>query len=265
MADASSGTKGHEEDIPEEEDEAIPAGLLGDITPGQHDGFLVEDVGMAGFGIRERLGIEPIVARATQGTEAGFFEWVQRQAGVALEDWEPATLVLHECWVEVPEGHYDMGAFCRRTWSASGQWKDALSIRPVQVFAVRHRAWPLLKDGRVRSFYVALQRSVFDAIWRRDHPGVAPTPADWFGGDQGFVVHGRPRGAERSVCLSWPAADLGAVIDTADELLAQGTADLVIYQCGGAGLTYSDLTRGAWHKMAAADRARDAGELLTSL
>lgn len=226
--------------------------LFNDITIGLHEGFMIEDLGWAIFSIREKLGIEALVAIAKDGSTdpQRYFDWVQSKVGVALTDWEPVRLTLYQIWIETT---VDGLPYCFRQWSYRGKDPDALSIRPTDVFALRHRAWPLLKEDRVREFYVALQRSSMQARWERAKPGRDMRPQD-MEGDAGYVVAGKPRGGTRQINLTWPVADISTAIQQAVEFQKNRMAQLSIYELKGVGLPFNKKTQSGWMRIAAMDK-----------
>lgn len=239
--------------------------LFSTIETGLHDGFLVDDLGWALFSIREKLGIEPMVALATRGSAESYFDWMQSKVGASLSDWEPVKLPLFQAWITTcadmsPEGL----AFSYRVWRHSSKNFDAVAIRPVDVFALRHHAWPLLAQERVREFNVAMQRSHMKARWSRTNPGREMVPED-MDGDAGFVVSGRPRGKERQVRLTWPVADIGEVIRQAEALKKSRVADLVILEGGSVGFPFNKRTYQQWMHIAELDRSWGNNGMLLDL
>ncbi len=249
------------------DDLASPAGpdLFSAITTGLHDGFMVDDLGWALFSIREKFGLESMVALANGGTAKGYFDWVQGKVGVALADWEPVQLTLFQAWIEVTaETSPDGLASSYRVWRGSNQCSDALVTRPVDVFALRHRAWRLLEQDRVREFYVAMQRSNIEARWLRTNPGRELAPED-MDGDAGFVISGRLRGEERKTRLTWPVADIGEVIRQAEAFKKSRVADLIIFESGGVGFPFNKSTHQKWMRIAELDRSWGGNGMLLDL
>lgn len=216
---------------------------------------MLEGLGWAIGPIRERLGIEEFIGIATNGTEAEFFEHVKTVSGSDLRDWEAVTITLHENWLQIDESDlYDVGPACFKTWSWCGQSSDAVAIRAVNVFAIRHKAWPLLKEGRVREFYVQLQRSAFNALWELEHPGEHPIPQD-MRGDAGFVVKSSLTEKDRAVSITWPSSDLNQVISDADVALKSRKFFEVCIGGGGVYVTYKAKDREKWNRMVKLDKS----------
>lgn len=251
------------DDVMMEPDSLAGPDLFATINTGLLDGFLVDDLGWAIFSIREALGIEHLVALATTGTAESFFEWVQQKVGVALGDWEPVKVTLFQAWITITKdvSSTDL-AMSYRTWSANNKHYGAVAIRPVDVFAIRHRAWRLLQEDKVREFHIAMQRSHLEARWARSNPGRPVTPED-MNGDAGYVIAGRRRGMKTSITLTWPAANLVEVIREAQALKSKRVADLVIFEASGVGIPFNARTAGLWDKIATKDeRLGNSGNLL---
>jgi hypothetical protein len=226
--------------------------LFAIIKAGSHDGFLVEDLGWSIFSIREQLGIEAIVALANSGNAESYFDWMQEKVGTSLSDWEPVNLTLYQAWLSADASPTEL-AFSYRVWSHSSSYFGAEAVRPVDVFALRHKAWHLLGQDRVREFNVAMQRSHLDARWSRSNPSRDLEPED-MDGDAGFVVSGRTRGRQRQERLTWPVAHIGEAIKQAEALKKKGVSNLMISETGGAGLPYNKDTSQQWMKIAELDR-----------
>lgn len=253
------------------EDKEIPppssAGpeLFSSINAGLHDGFFVDDLGWALLQIREAHGIEPIVSLVNGGTPDSFFTWVQNKVHVTLDDWEPVQVTLYQAWVEVDADTSSTGLSASyRVWRNSSECYDEVVIRPVDVFALRHRAWPLLKQGRIREFNVAMQLSHMKARWARANPGRALEPND-MEGDAGFVVTGRPRGQVRTINLTWPVADVAEAIRHAEALKKRRVADLGIFEASGLGVPFTKRTYRYWLRIAELDRRFGGNALLVDL
>ncbi len=229
--------------------------LFGFVRPGLQDGYLIDDLGWSGFSIREELGVIDIIALASHGTAEGFLAWMEGKAGVSLHpDREPATITLYEAWQTIEERVGDLdGPWSFRSWATSDQRGNAVVVRPVAVHVLRHRSWPLLVGGRVREFFVAAQRSVGEAVWRRSKTGAEMTPND-LDGDIGFVVRGRPRGQAKSRRLTWPTASLDEAIAEAERLKRSRVAEVMIGQMGSAEYPFKMSNREAWARMARLDR-----------
>jgi hypothetical protein len=244
-----------------------PAGpdLYAPIQIGLQDGFLVDDLGWALLTIREELGIEPMVALATQGSPDSYFDWIQSKVGTSLGDWEPVKLTLFQAWVTASSELSSTGlAYSYRVWTYSNTYCDAVAIRPVDVFALRHRAWPLLEQKRIREFYIAMQRSHLEAKWARTKPGRDMVPED-MDGDAGFVVSGRPRGAKQAVRLTWPVADISDAIRSAEEFRSKRVVDLIISETRGVGFPFNKRTCQHWMQIAELDRSWGHSGMLLDL
>lgn len=239
--------------------------LFDPIEIGFHGGFAIQDLGGAAISIREALGIEPLVALARYGTASGYYEWVQEKVGASLDDWEPVTLSLFEGWRTVLFSYSRLVLpFSYRVWSVDGRMSDAAAIRPVEVFALRHKAWPLLQENRVREFFVDLQRSSMNAKWSRNKTTRPMEPED-MEGETGFVVSGRKRGAERSVVLTWPNANILEVIEAAEQFRKRRVANILISQAGGIGFPYNMRTRNGWLRIADRDKRWGGNSQLVDL
>lgn len=233
---------------------AEPKYIFDDVRSGLHEGYVVNDVGWAAFSIREALGIEPFVALASAGSEVGFFEWVKKVTKDNLTDWEPTTTILYQYWIPMENPMTeDMGPCCYRSWGRRNKHSDAVAIWPTRVFALRHKSWPILAEGRIREFHVRVQRSTHEARLRRDHPGKALTPAD-MKSDAGFVVYGCRDDQSCSSRLTWATADLYQAISEADSVL-NGGATKEVEICGDSiALPYTAQNRARWVRMAQLDR-----------
>jgi hypothetical protein len=239
--------------------------LFSTIKTGLHDGFFVDDLDWEQIAIRERFGIESMVALALKGSAQNYFDWVQQKEGVLLTDWEPIKLTLSQVWMTTSEQMASPGPqYSYRVWSWSDWGFDAVAVRPVEVFAIRHRSWTLLGQGRVREFYVAMQRSHMDARWSRANPGRDMEPDD-MDGDAGFIVSGTPRGSLRRVRLTWPVADIGEVIRQAEALKKRRVADIVIFESGGVGFSFNKRTYQKWMQIAEHDRRWGSNGMLLEL
>ena len=248
-------------------DPPSPAGpdLFSPISTGLHDGFLVDDLGWALMQIREARGIESIISIVNGGTPESFFSWVQRKVGVNLDDWEPLRTTLYQAWVEVAADDSSTGlSACYRVWRNNSDRYDELVRRPVEVFALRHRAWPLLKQGRIREFIVATQLSHMKARWAKANLGRPLEPND-MEGDAGFVVTGRPRGKQRTITLTWPVADVAEAIKQAEAQKKRRVADLGIFEASGLGMPFTKRTLPYWQRIAELDRRFDGNALLVDL
>lgn len=161
------------DDIPAEEDNS----LFSKIEAGCHDGLVIHELGMAIYSIREELGIEYFVGLATHGTQEQFFQWMIKATGSGLEDWEPATVPLFECWESATDFHNDpdFQPYDYRVWSSRPS-STALTYHKVDVFALRHRSWRWLKKRQERKFFCAWSRSLAEAEWYRDNLGIRPKP-----------------------------------------------------------------------------------------
>lgn len=257
----------HQTDEYAELDPPSPAGpdLFSPISTGLHDGFCVDDLGWALLQIREALGIESIVSIVNGGTPESFFSWVQNKLGVNLDDWEPVRTTLHQAWVEVAADASSTGlSACYRVWRNSSDRYDEVLIRPVEVFALRHRAWPLLKQGRIREFNVAMQLSHMKARWAKANLGRPLEPND-MEGDAGFVVTGRPRGNQRTITLTWPVTDVAKAIQQAEALKKRRVADLGIFEASGLGMPFTKRTLPYWLRIAELDRRFGGNALLVDL
>lgn len=143
----------------------VPFG--GDYT--QPNGPVTDHFGWEHFSLGERFGIEKVIGISGFNNEVHFKSWVEDCLGVPLDDWEGCVLTLYKCWMPSlqeqfpsidPVFAYDL----ERNYSYSC-WRympetDAVRIIPMQVYAIRHRAYSLLGgDGRSASFHEAWYNS----------------------------------------------------------------------------------------------------------
>lgn len=231
--------------------------VFGAIESGKQDGFVVFNLDIAGAGACRELGIEPVVAfvdaSASNATPEGFFDWVQSKVGVTLSDWAPARVTLHEVWVSHSPSDRSSGASSLQLWMPYGPAKAARSCRRVAAFAVRHRAWRGPGSAATRRFLVELHQSRRQALWDRDRPGEHLTHLDCDPFAPGFVVHGKLHGAAASQPLTWPDADLEAVIRHASLFEAGGVEELAISEQGVL-ISFTSREKKDWLRLAALDR-----------
>lgn len=225
----------------EEEDNS----LFSKIEAGCHEGLLIQDLGMSFASIRERIGIEHIVAIATHGSLERYYIWMKKLTGSELKDWVPVAISLYECWLCYTSFSNDP-EYSYQVWSHK-PYSEAVICRKVDVFALRHRSWRLLKKGKERKFLCAVSRSLAEAEWYRDNPGVRPKPEIMKKIDvgRGFSISGRTRRTAEKKRLTWPSSDLNAVINRAKSLSDRGVEDLVILE-SGFGLAFNKEMESSW-------------------
>lgn len=230
--------------------------LFGDIEAGMQDGYLVFPLDLAGAAACRVLGIEPVVAfveaSSPNGSKEGFFNWVQGKVGVALTDWRPVRVTLHEIWVGHRPTDASMGESSLQLWMGAGPVKSARASRSVTAFAIRHRSWRGRRSAATRRFLVDAHRSQLEALWDRDRPGEMLTHLACSPYAPGFVIHGRSPGADKAQPLTWPDADLEAVIRRASVLEAEGVEDLAIAEQGFL-ISFSSSEMKDWLRLVAFD------------
>lgn len=241
-------------------------GLFERITPGFHEGIVISDLGWASFHLREILGIESYIGIARFGTQSQFHNWMENATEADLSDWEVVTLKLYECWKAARTDFLLPGEnpFSFSVWSRRPD-KDAVTSRRVEVFALRHRAWPLIAEGRERAFYCALERSWAVAEWSRKNPGQEATPEVMKGRQsRGFSLSGKPKGSDTEVVLTWPSSDLWALVEKAQEFSRNGVTEIHVGESGVA-LRFEELDANTWRQMDKIDRQHGQNGYLLDL
>jgi hypothetical protein len=235
----------------------LPDYIFSRVKGGLHDGLLIEELGYRSAPMRESLGIEGFIGVASHGTQRAFFEHIKKVTGSELSDWEACTLTLKEQYAPDNDVHV-----CRTSLAVRGP--RTMTFRPVKVYAVRHKSWVLLNSWKVSEFYVALQRSAFNAAWERDHPGEEAKPSN-LRGTAGFVVKVRTAESAGAVSITWPCLELSQTIPQADEALKRGDLHEVCISEGGFMVAYRESDKAKWLKMAALDKKWGGGKDLYEL
>lgn len=230
-------------------------GLYERITTGFHEGLVISDLGMASYSLRESLGIESLIGVAGYGNQSKFYSWMEKMTGADLSDWEPVTMELFECWMPARTEYFahDENPFSYCVWRRSPD-RDAVKSRRVEIFALRHRAWPLLLEGRERAFICEVERSWAVAEWSRKNPGQAASPEVMNGRQaRGFALKGIPKGTDTEIQLTWPSSDLWSLVEKAHEYSKNGVTEIHIVESGVA-LRFEDIDTNTWRQMDQIDR-----------
>jgi hypothetical protein len=250
------------DDLQQDDDD----GLFERITPGFHEGVVISDLGWAAIHLRAAFGIENFIGIARFGTQSQFFDWMEKTTEADLSDWEAVTLKLYECWKTARTDFLLPGEspFSFSVWSHRRD-PDAVTSRLVEVFALRHRAWSLMKEGRERAFYCAVERSWAVAEWSRENSGQVATPQVMEGRQaRGFSLSGKPKGADTEVVLTWPSSDLWALVEKAQEFSKNGVTEIHVGE-GVVALRFEELDANTWRRMDKIDRQHGQNSYLLDL
>lgn len=210
--------------------------LFGDVVPGQQaDGALIVDLGWAGMGLLETLGIESLIG--VQGFENAdaYYRWMQGASGSPLPDWYGVQLRLYECWYMEPVE----GTFCYGSWREKFD-SEALCCRPVDVYCLRHISWT--QGGRRRLFNCSRTRSYCVAAHTKKNPDVPVSPeimSDVQG--DGLLLTGIRPGAQKETVLDWPTCDLGAALSIASSARNSGVGAIHLWE-NGIGVALDELS-----------------------
>lgn len=202
--------------------------LFGEVLPGpQADGTLVADLGWAGMGMLEALGIEHLVGVRGFDDAGSFYLWMQNASGSPLADWHGVHLRLYECWYLEPME----GTFCYGTLRDAHD-KEALASRAVDVFCLRHKAWKA-EGMRRRAFNCARTRSYCEAAHVKRNPGAPVSPsimADSQG--DGIILTGIRSGDQEETVLAWPSPDMDEALSVLIAAKAEGVSEIHMWENG---------------------------------
>lgn len=202
--------------------------LFGMIAAGmQADGTVILDLGWAGIGLLNDLGIESFVAASGFENADAFYCWMQKASGSALPDWYGVQLRLFESWYLAT---FDED-YCYATWRNQPD-EDALKSRAVDVFCLRHIAWQANPMSR-RAFICARTRSYFEAAHIKQHPDAPATPAIMADvHSDGLKITGILPGQQEKSVLDWPTPQMATALALVANSQAAGVRSIHIWECG---------------------------------
>lgn len=212
----------------------MPDVLLGSLKAGlQANGGVLDDLNWASFHIADQLGIEPIIGVSGFRNKTDFMGKIRELVGSRMADWRPCQLDLFRCWFA------NLDDFSYAGWRTSPD-ADAAKVVKVRIFALRHKAWPLLQTRRVKAFHCERQRSYAVASWAKTNPGEPLSPNVMRGfTDVGFYLTGIVAGDSAETRLTWPTADLQSALSSAVQLAGQGVRQIHLFE-GGMGFSLDD-------------------------
>lgn len=173
-----------------------------------------------------------------------FFAYGHHGPGVVLElarnlsqnkliGWEEHKTTIYAHWQSPLEPRDNDPLYSYRLWRKSDKPDDSetLKVVPFEVTVIRFESWPLLHEHDGKADY--------DCLWFKawysgsTRLGRAATPADIDPCEApGFVVHGKPQGADDESCLDWPTPDFALAMRQMTEWQAAGATDLSILNNG---------------------------------
>lgn len=220
----SDDLNAHDGALPAEEQDP----LFGLIEAGpQADGTFILDLGWAGIGLFNDLGIESFVGTSGFENADAFYCWMQTTSGSALPDWHGVQLRLYESWYLAPfdEDH------CYATWRSQPD-KNAMNSRAVDILCLRHNAWKANAMNR-RAFACARTLSYCKAAHIKQNPGIPATPAIMAGvQSDGLKITGILPGQTEESVLDWPTSDMANALALVATSQAAGTRNIHIWECG---------------------------------
>lgn len=220
--------------------------LWGGLVSGVHsNGIVLDDLGWASFQITEELGIEPHIGVEGFDNESEYFAWIKDVTKSQFKDWEPCRTELFLCWFPPSSNEHlfkesSSPEKCYSAWRCKPD-QSALKCEAKIIYALRHKAWPLLSENRIKAFHCARQRSYAEEEWYKLHLGEPVTPQIMTDSDTGIYLYGRPIASNLEVNLTWPSPDLRENLSLAKQFSEQGFTDIHIME-GGVGFEISDLT-----------------------
>lgn len=219
--------------------------LFGQILVGlQADGKEVIDLGWDAGQIQETIGIEALVGRRGFRDADDFYRWMQATTNSPLTGWEGVEVTLYEAWLWYGDGWDLIGDevdFCYWAWRVDLS-SDVLHSRAHPVYALRHKAWPLLEQRRNRAFGCARGRSYVEAEFHQKSPADAITPQIMLNSSfPGVMLTGRLGEAATETVLCWPTVNLREVITLAKDQASTGACELSLWE-GGMGFMWDELT-----------------------
>lgn len=222
--------------------------LFGEIVPGpQVDGTLIEDLGWAGMGLLETLGIESLVGVRGFNSADGYYRRMQVASGSSLPDWHGVHLRLYECWYLEPME----GSYCYATWRATAD-SNALCSRPVDAYCLRHVAWAA--DAHRRAVNCARTRSYCIAAHIKAKPDVPVSPQVMLDvSGEGLKLTGIRSGEQEETVLDWPTPDMEKVLTLAATCRAAGVRDIHLWE-HGIGFCLDALDDGDFKRLLNVDR-----------
>lgn len=220
--------------------------LFEKLKPGlQADGkSVLDDLGWSSFHIIQKLGIESYIGVAGFDSLQDFSERIRGLVGAGLKDWEVCCVDLFRCWFAPMSDDMNQSstsAFCYAGWRITPD-PDAIKTSKIRVFALRHKAWPVLQERRVTAFYCARQRSYAEEAWNITHHGEPITPQIMRGfSDTGTYLTGIMPGNKSEERLTWPNASLVDTILSVNNFADQGARDIHLWG-NGMGLAFNEFS-----------------------
>lgn len=217
--------------------------LFAALKPGlQTDGCgVLADLGWSSFHITAKFGIECFIGVSGFISEDDFLAKIRISVGSGLSDWEACHVDLFECWYPPLQSSRPDDAFCYAGWRMAPD-HDAIKSTKITVFALRHKSWMALREGRVKSFQCARQRSYAEEAWAITHPGEPISPQAMQGfTDIGVYLTGVVEGSQSAIRLTWPCANLASVITAAKDFAEQGVQQIYMWE-GGLGFSIDEIS-----------------------